>query len=258
MRDRQPILISLAERPEFAAQIYEGPIQETWPLYMRQDPTAELYFEPPWSDAHADTAFALVDPAEPDVAVGRAFAVRFAFGAEHGRPVLPDSGWDGVIRWAHQDLARGVPANALSLLEITLTPAWRGRGGSRIVLDALRRFAGALGVQHMVAPVRPTGKHLEPFTPMATYVARQGADGLPADPWLRVHIRAGGVIEKIAPASMVVAGSIADWAAWTGARFTASGPVAIPGALVPVQVALAQDQAVYVEPNVWVRHSVIV
>lgn len=29
----------------------------------------------------------------------------------------------------------------------------------------------------------------------------------------------------------------------------------MPGALVPVRVSVEHDHAVYVEPNVWVRHS---
>jgi GNAT superfamily N-acetyltransferase len=35
-----------------------------------------------------------------------------------------------------------------------------------------------------------------------------------------------------------------------------SGPVVVPFALSPVQCDLAQDVAVYVEPNVWVHHRV--
>ena len=108
----------------------------------------------------------------------------------------------------------------------------------------------------MFAPVRPTAKHLEPFTPIGEYVARRTAEGLPADPWLRVHVRAGGVIVKVAPASMVIPGTIAEWSRWASMAFPASGQIAVPGALVPIHVSLEQDQAVYVEPNVWVRHSV--
>jgi hypothetical protein len=161
-----------------------------------------------------------------------------------------------VIRWAAEDRPLGRPPDALSALEITLLPSHRGRGGSRLVLDAMRRRARELGLRRMVAPVRPTGKAREPWTPMRDYAARTGAEGLPADPWLRVHIRAGGRIEKVAPTSMVVPGTLADWRAWTGLAFDASGPVAVPGALAPVHASLEQDHAVYVEPNVWVRHVV--
>ena len=54
-------------------------------------------------DAYLDTAFAVIDIAKPGVAVGRAFAVPFAFGYLPERSELPDTGWDGVVRWAHRD-----------------------------------------------------------------------------------------------------------------------------------------------------------
>src|ERR1043166_2227682 len=80
--------------------------------------------------------------------------------------------------------------------------------------------------------------------------------GLPQDPWLRTHVRAGGTIIKVASCSMVIAGTLAEWRAWTGLRFEKSGPVALEGGLVPLHVSVEQDHAVYVEPNVWVHHRV--
>lgn len=81
------------------------------------------------------------------------------------------------------------------------------------------------------------------------------AGGLPVDPWLRVHVRAGGTIVKVAPASMVMAGTLAQWREWTGLPFDTDGEVHVPQALVPVHASLAHNHAVYVEPNVWVRHD---
>jgi hypothetical protein len=63
-------------------------------------------------------------------------------------------------------------------------------------------------------------------------------------------------VVKVAQTGTVVAGAIADWRRWTAMEFAASGPVAVPGALVPVHVSLEQDHAVHVEPNVRVRHTV--
>jgi GNAT superfamily N-acetyltransferase len=120
--------------------------------------------------------------ARPDEAVGRAFAVPFAFAGVPGREELPDAGWDGVIRWAHQDRALGRPADALSALDMTLRPSHRGRGASRLVLDALRQRAAALGYRHLFAPVRPTAKHLEPSTPFAEYVPRPPRRACPPTP----------------------------------------------------------------------------
>ncbi len=249
-------LVTLRARPELRSQLFAEAMQGVWPEFMQHDPTAMLYFAEPHLDAYLDTAFAIIDASAPDIAVGRAFAVPFVFGDLPDRMELPDAGWDGVIRWAHRDRMLGRAANALSALEITLLPEQRGRGASRVILDAMRDHARTLGYRHMFAPVRPTAKHLEPFTPIGDYVRRHTAEGLPADPWLRVHVRAGGTIVKVAPASMVIAGSIAEWSRWAAMSFTASGLVAVPGALVPVHVSLEQDQAVYLEPNVWVRHSV--
>jgi hypothetical protein len=48
--------------------------------------------------------------------------------------------------------------------------------------------------------------------PMTEYGFLTRDDGLPVDPWLRVHVRAGGKIEPVATASMVVAGVVAPMA----------------------------------------------
>jgi GNAT superfamily N-acetyltransferase len=249
-------LVTIRARPDLRGAVHAETFNRLWPEFMLHDPVAALYFESPHFDAYLDTAFAVIDPAEPGRAVGRAFAVPFVFG-EFGREELPDSGWDGVIRWAHEDQALGRRANALSALEITLLPEFRGKGASRVVLDAMRQHAGVLGYRQLFAPVRPTAKHLEPFTPMAEYVARRTAEGFPADPWLRVHVRAGGEVVKIAPLSMVMAGTLAEWRRWSGMPLMESGAVAVPGALAPLSVSVEQDHAVYVEPNVWVRHTTL-
>jgi len=52
-----------------------------------------------------------------------------------------------------------------------------------------------------------------------------------------------------------VSGSLAQWRKWTGVEFSDSGPVLVPGALNPVHCLADQQVAVYVEPNVWVRHD---
>src|SRR5690349_12027819 len=178
-------LVPLRAGPDLRVQVFGKTFIALWPTFVVKDPTADLFFEQPHFDACLDTAFAVVDPARPDEAVGRAFAVPFAFGIP-GREELPGSGWDGVVRWAHEDRALVRTANALSALEITLLPSRRGRGASRVVLDTMRRRAAQLGFRHMFAPVRPTAKALEPHTPMVEYAKRTREDGLPADPWLRV------------------------------------------------------------------------
>lgn len=86
--------------------------------------------------------------------------------------------------------------------------------------------------------------HLEPELPMIEYSRQLRPDGLPVDPWLRVHVRAGGEVEKVAPVSMVIAGSLAQWRVRTDLPFDTAGPVLVPLALVPVYCDLENDYAV--------------
>ena len=69
-------------------------------------------------------------------------------------------------------------------------------------------------------------------------------------PWLRKHIQVGGRILRIAPRSMVLEASIAEWQLWTGLEFPQSGPYIIPGGAAPLEVSLELGRAKYVEPNV--------
>jgi hypothetical protein len=80
--------------------------------------------------------------------------------------------------------------------------------------------------------------------------------GLPFDPWLRVHRRLGAKFLKVAPKSMVIAGTISEWEEWTGMRFPESAAYVVPGALQPVVMDLGRDLGSYEEPNVWMRHTI--
>jgi len=151
----------------------------------------------------------------------------------------------------------GRAPNVLSALEISLLPGYRGRGNSAVILDAMLRHAHAKGLTRLFAPVRPTAKTREPFLPMAEYLARHTPEGFSMDPWVRTHERAGGRIIKIAPTSMVIPGALAEWRRWTGLPLAESGAVAIEGGLSPLLVSTEQNSAVYIEPNVWIEHSVM-
>jgi hypothetical protein len=135
-------------------------------------------------------------------------------------------------------------------------PPYRGRGVSQLMLRAMRDNTGARGFADLYAPVQPTEKHLDPQLPFADYVARMREDGLPQDAWVRAHVRLGASIVKMAPCSMVVAGTLAEWSRWTGLAFERSGDVIVPGALAPVHVSCEQNHAVYIEPNLWMHHRI--
>ncbi len=139
-------------------------------------------------------------------------------------------------------------------MEITVPTDHQGTGLSGKMLAAMRNNAARLGFEHLVAPVRPNGKHLVPDVPIEEYAALVREDGLPQDPWLRVHVRAGGRIVGTSKRAMVIPGTLDEWRSWTGLPFDVSGPVVVPGALAPVQCSVEHDYAVYVEPGVWVHH----
>jgi GNAT superfamily N-acetyltransferase len=247
----------LRERPELRGQAFSAEFRAAVPEFMLHDPTAGLYYADPALDRYLDFVLVTVDRDDPGRVVARAVSVPFAFGdAALGRGELPDAGWDAVIRWAHADGLAGRAPNAVSALEIMVLPPYRGRGVSQLMLRAMRDNTGARGFADLYAPVRPTEKHLDPQLPFADYVARMREDGLPQDAWVRAHVRLGASIVKMAPCSMVVAGTLAEWSRWTGLAFERSGDVIVPGALAPVHVSCEQNHAVYIEPNLWMHHRI--
>ncbi|MFF3761893.1 N-acetyltransferase [Streptomyces sp. NPDC002185] len=242
---------TLAARPELEGAMWS--MKDLWPEFMMYDPVG-------WANmgriAREFPEFVLVATDAAGAVVARGFSVPFRLDAE-GRRELPDRGWDEVLNWAFSDLRHGRTPDTVSAIEITVGLDHLGKGVSHTMLAALRENAGARGFAELVAPVRPNGKHLEASASLHEYAFRtREEDGLPADPWLRVHVRAGGVIEAVAPASMTVSGSVEQWRTWTGLPFDADGPVEVPGALVPVHCEATRGYAVYVEPNVWVRHRI--
>jgi len=156
---------------------------------------------------------------------------------------------------ATEDHLDGRRPDVACALDIQVDGARREAGLAGHAIAALRAATERAGLRELVCPLRPPDKAAEPFTPMADYAARTRADGLPADRWLRAHVRQGARVVKVAPFAMVVVGTLAQWRSWTGEPFDTQGPLAVPGALAPVLCEPTRDLATYVEPNVWVRHG---
>lgn len=242
-------ITTLAERPALSDAVWR--MQDDWPEFMFQDPVGWLLIGRIVTEL---PEYVLVATDSRDQVVARGFSVPFALDRP-GRGELPPGGWDQVLLWAFSDLRHGVEPDTVSAIEINVDTALRERGISGRVVAAMRENARSRGFAELVAPVRPNAKHREPDVPMSEYAHRVREDGLPCDPWLRVHVRAGGEIASVAPVSMTVSGSLAQWRAWTGLPFDTPGSVCVDGALSPVHCVPADDYAVYVEPNVWVRHA---
>lgn len=243
------VLKTLAERPDLAPLAEDFP--GGWPEFMNHDPVSGLYYsvaDTVWAE-HVIIAY---DRDAPGRAVAKAYTVPFRWTKDE----LPDDGWDAVIRHSALDRIIGREPNRASALEVCVQRDLRGTGLSRVMLEAMRANVRRLGFDTLLAPVRPSGKAEFPDEPMADYAFRTRDDGLPVDPWLRVHVRVGGRIVRVAPTSMTITGTLADWRAWTGLPFDTDGPVRVPEALTPVLCDTAHGHAVYIEPNVWVEHPV--
>ena len=144
----------------------------------------------------------------------------------------------------------------VSAIQVLIDRNLHGGGLSALMLGEMRRLAAAAGFADLVAPVRPSLKSLYPLTPMERYAGWTTAADLPFDPWLRAHARAGARIARVCPESMLIPGTVANWQDWTGMQFPESGTYVVPGALQPIEIDAESDRGIYVEPNVWMHHSI--
>jgi GNAT superfamily N-acetyltransferase len=244
-------ITTMAERPD-RRQLYDQ-LDGLWPTFMSQDPTSGFY----WGyhfETFPEHVLLAVDRATGEP-VAKALTVPLSWDGDISDG-LPEGGWDWAIRQCAHDRLRGAKPVIASALEIMIRPDVRGGGLSARMLAAMRDNVEKLGFTDLVAPVRPSGKHADPDAPIDEYAFAVRDDGLPVDPWIRVHVRAGARILNVAHLSMVIPGTLADWRRWTGLPFDATGPVHVPQALAPVHCNVAADHAVYVEPNVWVHHRI--
>lgn len=242
------VITTFAERPEYTDRWSE--MDDTWPEFTGYDQVAGALF---WQvvPTFPELCVIATESGRP-VARGRAIPLSLETWSPDG--TLPPGGWRRALACGMEDHLTGQKPDVVSALEVAVDPEFLNHGLSARMLGAMREAAAAAGFSELIAPVRPNHKHRQPRLPLAEYLAQTRDDGLPADPWLRVHVRAGGVIDQIAPVSFVVAGSLGQWRTWTGLPFDTVGPIEVPEALVPVHCDLANDYAVYVEPNIWVRH----
>jgi hypothetical protein len=237
-------IVTLAERPDLA----DAPFPGVWPEFLYHDAVSgTLYGD--LIAAHPSYSLVALDGPAP-VAMACTFPFTGSLDA------LPDGGYDAIILQAAADRVAGRQGNLVGAVEIAVQVHQRGRRLSGWMLGAVLGNARRLGHTDVVVALRPNHKPRFPELSLDAYIRRVRPDGLPEDPCLRTHIRAGGRVLGLAPTSMVVTAPLPQWREWTGLPFTENGPVLVPEALVPVQVDQSAGRAVYIEPNVWVHHRV--
>jgi GNAT superfamily N-acetyltransferase len=240
-----PIVAYTAEeRPD----LWEGArstFQNVWPEYNLHANDSQAYFGVLYS-RHANVQVLFFDEdAGRVVARGRTIPFR----------------WDGSL----EDLAGGIDAvglravsdarrpNTLSALAAEVAPDRQGQGLSSLLIQAMGVAARQAGLTSLVAPVRPNWKDRYPLTPIDRYARWTRADGLPFDPWLRVHVRLGATILGTEPRSMRIDAPIEEWEHWTGMTFPRDGDYVFPFGLAPLRVT--DGVGFYWEPNVWMLHK---
>ncbi len=242
-------IVTAQERPEWGLTGDEL-INRAWPELVLHDPVASRYWDRLYQD-FAEYQFALFD-GEQIIAVANSLPLFW-----HGDwQDLPDEGWDWEIEKGFLDREAGQRPNILGALGITIDPKYQGKGLSGRAVEAMKDIGRAHGLTALIAPVRPNLKSRYPLIPMERYIQWRDANGLPFDPWLRVHARLGAELVKVCPKAMVISGSVARWAEWTGMRLPESGSYIVPGALNPIDIDCEANQGVYVEPNVSMVHRI--
>jgi GNAT superfamily N-acetyltransferase len=148
----------------------------------------------------------------------------------------------------------GRRATALSALAAIVDPQHRARGLSRQIIATMSDLARRHGLVTLVAPVRPTLKHLYPLVPMERYITWTQPSGTAFDPWIGAHQAMGAEILEVAPTALVVTDTVARWEEWTGLRFPESGSYVVAGAFQPVSIDRRRNVGRYEEANVWMKH----
>ena len=246
----KPRVFTCAERPDLW-QRSEEEITGVWPEYNHHGDVLNEY----WGRLDgelADFQFVLHDE-EADVPLAQGHTVPCAWDGSVGG--LP-AGIDGHVEDAFRLLERGGEPTALAALAIEIPPAHQGGGLGRTMVEAMRDLAARHVLADLIAPLRPTWKERYPLTPIDRYAAWAREDGLPFDPWIRLHVRLGAEVLAAEPRSLRITGTPAEWEEWTGLTFPESGAYVFPHGLAPLEVDLDAGRAEYWEPNVWVRHRV--
>jgi hypothetical protein len=240
-------VFTAAEKPDlWDAVRHRETFRDVWPEYNQHGNLTPRYFGslvPKY--AHLQILF--VDRrSQQAVARGRTISFR----------------WDGTMG----DLPAGIDAvglrgvedpgrpTALSALAAEVATEYQGTGLSGLLIQAMTSVARNARLSPLVAPIRPSWKDRYPLTPIELYATWQRQDGLPFDPWMRLHHRLGGTVLRPEPRSLYIAAPAADWEVWTSMAFPSDGSYTFPGGLAPVVIAGGVGE--YWEPNIWMLHDV--
>jgi hypothetical protein len=235
------------ERPDLWDRARDERVFERlWPEYNLHSSHGPQYFGalvPRF--AHLQALF--VDR-RSDALVARARTIPFHW--DGALDSLPNGIDDVGVRAVTDDRA----ATTLSALSAEVCETHQRTGLSALVLSTMAAMARGAGLAPLVAPVRPNWKDRFPLHSIESYASWRRRDGLPFDPWIRLHVRLGARVLRPEPYSMGFDAPLSDWEGWTGMRFHRDGHYLFPAGLAPLTVTGQTGR--YWEPNVWMLHEV--
>jgi hypothetical protein len=242
--------IITGKNPNHLRELQSPIILKGWPDFMFHDDYVDRFWDEIFHKC-GDFQFVIKDKGSDTVlAVGNSMPLRFDDSINR----LPDKGLDWALEKSFNDLQNGIEPNIQCAFQIVINREYLGQGLSSEMIRIMASIGKQNGFDKLIAPVRPNNKHLYPLIPIEKYVLWKNGDGLPFDPWMRVHERLKAETVRVCPESMHIVGTVADWESWTGMKFPESGDYVIPGALVPVKIDIERDKGIYLEPNVWMVH----
>jgi hypothetical protein len=225
----------------------EALFADAFPDFITADAVAKVYIGRV-REWFADFNIMLVDDDEP-VATGWGVPIRW-----NGQVGDLPSGYTDATRRAVELRESDGDADTFVICGGIVTRSLGRRGVATELLTALRDLPATSSLPKVIAPVRPTMKPLYPLTPIETFAGWLRPDGLPLDPWLRTHIRAGGRVLTTAPNSQTMTGTVEQWEKWTGLHLPSTGHYVIPDGLSPLYIDRQTDLGTYTEPNIWIQH----
>ena len=238
---------SLRARPEFEPEC-DALSRACWPPFLLHD---EVRGWRSLFDRFPEFQILLLDPADRVVAVGHTVPLIWSGTAEDLPATISE-----ILARAGSARESGSAPTALAAVAAMVRPEARGQGLSVDLVRAMTALAAEHHLGSLIAPVRPTQKSLHPEMTLDAYSKLTRANGSPVDPWIRVHWRLGAEQIAIAPCTLTVEGTVAEWERWTGMSFPRSGRYEVPGALQRVVIDCERDRGLYEDPNVWMRHAV--
>jgi len=217
---------------------------EPWPIFLSEDSSVRKYWQRLYQVYPEYQLLFRID--KEYIGVANSAPIYW-----NGKIDYLPSGFDESIEII---IEKNEKLNTLCGLAVVISKSHLGKGISSEIVNGLKKLARSYGYSNLILPVRPTLKSQYPTIYMDNYINWQ-KDNLPFDPWLRVHVKAGGKILKVVNPSMAVRGTVSDWQEWSGMYFGESNEYIIKGALNPVKIDLENNIGEYIEPNVWVLHK---